>query len=149
MTDTLSTFKDIIEGGIGFVKRAGLEVVELAPRHVKLKVALEGNVNHVGMMYAGALFTLAEIPGGAIFLSTWGMEKFYPVIKAMNIRFRRPTTTDATITIDLTEEEVAKITREAEEKGKADFVLIGNILDAKGEVVAVSESTYQMRRLGT
>ena len=31
------------------------------------------NRNHLGTMYAGALFTLAEIPGGAVLISAFDM----------------------------------------------------------------------------
>lgn len=49
-----------------------------------------GNENHIGSMYAGALFTLAEIPGGALFLTSFDSARFYPIVKEMTLRFRRP-----------------------------------------------------------
>jgi len=56
--------------GIPFAGHTEVKVVELEPGYAKMLMPLEPNLNHVGTMYAGALFTLAELPGGAIFLST-------------------------------------------------------------------------------
>jgi thioesterase domain-containing protein len=128
-----------------FTERMGLETVELRKGYAKLKAPLEGNENHVGIMYAGALFTLAEVPGGSIFYSLFDGSKYYPVVKDMYIRFRRPATTDITIEMTMTEDEAKKISAEADENGKADFVLEGEMKDASGEVVALSKGTYQIR----
>jgi len=137
-----------IEKGIPFVQRMGLKAVELRPRHVKLTAPLSGNVNHIGTMYAGALFTLAEMPGGALFATTFDPARYYPIVKEMTIRFVKTAKTDVTIELSLTEEEVARISAEADEKGKADYVLEGEIKDADGVVVAVSRGLYQMRARG-
>jgi len=138
-----------VESGIAFVQRAGITALELKPRYVKLKAPLEGNVNHIGSMYAGALFTLAEMPGGALFLTTFDVSKFYPIIKEMNIRFKALAKTDVTIELSFTEDEVERIESEALENGKADYILEGEIKDETGQVVAVSRGIYQLRAHGT
>ncbi len=71
MNFTPETVKELVEKKIAFVERMGLKVIELTPGYVKLIAPLQGNENHVGSMYAGALFTLAEIPGGALILTTF------------------------------------------------------------------------------
>jgi thioesterase domain-containing protein len=134
-----------IEKSIAFVQRMGLKALEIGPRRVKLTAPLAGNVNHIGTVYAGALFTLAEMPGGALFLTSFDAARYYPIIKEMTIRFLRPAKTDVTVELTLGEEEVRRITHEADEKGKADYVLEGEIKDAAGEVVAVSRGLYQVR----
>ena len=58
------------EEKIDFVKRCGLKAEQLEPGFVRLRMPLSGNQNHIGTLYAGALFTLAEIPGGALFLTS-------------------------------------------------------------------------------
>jgi acyl-CoA thioesterase FadM len=99
-------------------------------------------------MYAGALFTLAEMPGGALFLTTFDVSKFYPIVKEMTIKFKRPVHTDATVKVGMTEEEVVRIERDAEEKGRSEFSLKGEIFDEKGELVAESVGIYQIRKHG-
>ncbi len=134
-----------VEEGIGFVKRTGLKVLELKKGYVKLLCPLKGNENHINTMYAGALFTLAEIPGGAVCWSTFDLSKFFPIVKEMNISFRRPVKTDATVEISISPEEVQRIETEATEQGKSDFILEGELKDADGVVVALSKGIYQLR----
>ena len=141
--------KQFIEKPFAFVENMGLKALELEPFRVKLAAPLKGNENHIGSMYAGALFTLAEIPGGALYLTSFDTDRFYPVIKEMNIRFRRPAQTEATIEITMSEEEVEKVQAEAGENGKADYVLEGEIKDESGEVVTISRGIYQLRTIGT
>ena len=88
--------RQLTEEQIAFVKRSGLKAEVLEPGFVRLYMPLHGNQNHIGSMYAGALFTLAEIPGGALFLTSFDAQRFYPIIREMNLRFRRPATVSYT-----------------------------------------------------
>ena len=54
---------------IPFLGRTEIVVDHAERGFVRLRMPFEPNVNHVGMMYAGALFTLAEVPGGHLFLT--------------------------------------------------------------------------------
>lgn len=137
-----------IEKPFAFIERMGLKAEVLEPRFVRLSVPLAPNVNHIGGMYAGALFSIAEIPGGALYLTTFDINRFYPVVKEMTIRFRRLAQTDVTIEVSMSEEEVQRITSEADEKGKSEFILEGEVKDRNGEVVAVSRGVYQIRAHG-
>jgi thioesterase domain-containing protein len=145
MNFTPETVKELVEKKIAFVERMGLKVIELTPGYVKLIAPLQGNENHVGSMYAGALFTLAEIPGGALILTTFDPTKCFPVIKELTIKFLRPAASDITTEMFLSRGEVDRITAEVTEKGKADFVLHGELKDQTGTVVAVSQGLYQIR----
>lgn len=149
MAMSTDAITQLIQSAVPFVQRMGLRVEELRPGYVKLVTPLQGNENHIGTVYAGALFTLAEIPGGALFLSVFDGTRFYPVVKEMNIRFLRPARSDVTITMSLSEEEVRRIRTEAEENGKAEFVLEGDIMDSVGEKVASTRGVYQVRAVGT
>ena len=135
-----------IEKPFAFVERAGVKALVMEPRRIKLALPLEGNVNHIGSIYAGALFTVAELPGGALFLTTFDVERFYPVLKAMNIHFRRPAFTDVTVEVSLTEEEVQRIAEEADRLGKSEFALSVEVRDADNQVVAETEGVYQLRK---
>ena len=134
------------EEKIDFVKRCGLKAEQLEPGFVRLRMPLSGNQNHIGTLYAGALFTLAEIPGGALFLTSFDVQRFYPLIKEMNLRFRRPATSDITVEARLSDKEIARIQAEAEQNGKADYHLELQLYDASGEVVAQTRALYQLRK---
>ena len=135
------------EEKIDFVKRSGLKTEILQPGHVRLRMPLQGNQNHIGSMYAGALFTLAEIPGGALFLTSFDVQRFYPVIKEINLRFRRPASSDILVEASLSTDEIRRIEDEAERLGKAEYRLELQLCDASGEVVAQSNALYQLRKL--
>jgi len=136
-----------LETGIAFVQRAGLKIVTLEPGRVVLTVPFAPNVNHIGTMYAGALFTAAEIPGGALFLSSFDYRRYFPVVKALNLRFLKPAKTDVSVEVSLSPEEIQRLQALATAEGKAEFVLNAEVKDASGVVVAVSEGVYQLRRL--
>jgi acyl-coenzyme A thioesterase PaaI-like protein len=132
---------DSVEG----IKRTGIRAVAARDRYARMVMPLAGNVNHVGMMYAGSLFTLGEIAGGAIHTVSVDLTRLFPIVKEVRIRFRRPAVTDVTMEVALSEEEASRIQAEALEKGKADFALDLEIEDANGEVVSTVGGTWQSR----
>ncbi|WP_370324650.1 YiiD C-terminal domain-containing protein [Euzebya sp.] len=149
MPDLLGQLKPALEDGIAFVQRMGLRLDAIEPGYVKMTAPLEGNVNHIGTMYAGALFTLAEVPGGAIFLSTFDASRYYPIVKGMDIRFVKPATTDISVEVRITADEVERIQAAAEAAGKADYSWTCELTDAGGVVVARSTNDYQLRTHGS
>lgn len=145
MTLPVEIARQLTEEQIAFVKRSGLKAETLEPGFVRLCMPLAGNQNHIGSMYAGALFTLAEIPGGALFLTSFDVQRFYPLIKEMNLRFRRPATGDIRVEARLSDEEIERLQREATLHGKAEYLLELQLTDATGECVAESRGCYQLR----
>ncbi len=138
--------KNLLENSLDFSKRCGFKVLELEKGYVKAFMPIVGNNNHIGTMYAGALFTLAEMPGGALYLTSFDTDKFYPIVKDMYLKFVAPAATDITAEYSLTKEEITNISKEAEEVGKAEFILSGELKDAEGKVVAISKGVYQIRK---
>lgn len=130
---------------IPFVRRSGVRVLALEPGRAVCRMPLRGNVNHIGTMYAGALFTLAEFPGGPLMLATFGMRRFIPIVTELDMRFERAAKTDVTIELLLDGEEARRIEEKTIADGRADFDIVGELTDTHGEVVARSRATYQMR----
>ena len=138
---------DFAESSIEGIRRTGIKVLEMRDRYAKMVMPLEGNVNHVGMMYAGSLFTIGEFSGGIIHGASFDCTRFFPIVTEVTIRFRRPALTDVTLEVTLSKEAAENIQREAEEKGKANFILDLEIKDAGGETVALVHGTWQIRKL--
>lgn len=136
-----------VETGVEGIRRTGLRVLEMRDRYVKTCMPLEGNVNHVGIMYAGSLFTIGECMGGAIYGAALDTRRFFPIVKELAIRFRRPAVTDVTLECEMAEEEAERIQKEAEEKGKADYTLDLEIRDANGEAVSIVRGVWQIRKI--
>lgn len=137
--------RQLTEEHIAFVKRTGLKAEVLEPGHVRLRMPLKGNENHIHNMYAGALFTVAELPGGILMLTSFDSRRFYPIVKEAGLRFLRPAASDVTVDARLSEDEIQRIGEEATTHGKADFVLDLQLKDENGDVVAESHAVYQLR----
>ena len=143
----LEIARKALETGIKFVANSGLRVEELRRGYVRCVMPFAGNGNHIGTMYAGALFTLAEIPGGALFLSSFDPSKFYPIVKELDLRFLKPAKSDVTVEMAMDDIHAASLAAEAAQKGKAEFILEGQLKTADGTVVAESRGVYQIRSL--
>lgn len=139
----------MLEHVIPVVHRMGVHVTVSEPGRAAAVVPFEGNGNHFGAMYAGVLFTVGEVLGGAIAFSTFDSGAFYPLVKGLDIRFLKPATTDITASTSLDPDTVAKVAVIAETQGKADFVLEAELTDTNGVVVARTVGDYQLRRFGT
>ena len=90
MPSPMTELKELVETKFDFLSNMGLKVLSLEPNRVKLMLPMKGNENHLGILWAGALFTLAEVPGGILVYSTFDTAKFYPIVKEMNIKFLKP-----------------------------------------------------------
>ncbi|ASK35266.1 PaaI family thioesterase [Alloalcanivorax mobilis] len=143
-----AAIKAAADNSFPFVARCGVQTLEVARGYCKMKMPLAANLNHVGIMYAGALYTLAELPGGVIYLSSFDTARFYPIVKDMRIRFRRPATTDATVEVRISEADIERIEATALAHGKCDFEWDCQIKDDQGEVVALTHNVYQLRKIG-
>jgi thioesterase domain-containing protein len=124
----------------------GVRVVDVAPGRVATEVPLEGNQNHIGTMYAGVLFSVAEVLGGVIATATFDGTRFYPLVKGVDIRYLKPARTAVRAATTMDEETIGRVLREAEELGKSDYVLEVTVTDEEGTAVARTRGDYQLRR---
>jgi thioesterase domain-containing protein len=123
-----------------------LRVVEVGPGVAATEVPFDGNGNHVGTMYAGVLFSVAEVLGGILGTSTFDGSRFAPIVKGADIRYLRPARTGVRARTTLAAEEIARVTAEADANGKADYVLETEIVDEDGTLVATLRGDYQLRK---
>jgi thioesterase domain-containing protein len=149
MTDFLLVANAAVEHMVPVAHRMGVRFTEVERGRVVAEVPLDGNTNHVGTMYAGVLFTVAEVLGGALALTTFDSAEFYPILKDVQIRFRRLATTTIKASTSLDEDAIAAIATEAAANGKADYVLDAELTDTDGTVVATTHGVYQLRRHGS
>lgn len=136
----------LIEQAVHVIHETGMKIVELRDRYAKLVMPFEPNVNHIGIMYAGSLFILAECSGGVVYYVSFDTSKFYPIVKDVSIQYRRPVTTDVTLEVKLSEEEVRKIQDEADRVGKKDWAMDLELKDADGQICCLVHGTWQIRK---
>jgi len=135
-----------LEQAVSLIHLTGVKVVSLKDRYAKIMLPLGPNINHIGTMYAGSLFILAEFSGGVIYYVSFDHTKFYPIVKDVSIRYRRPATGDVFLEVGLTAEQVEEIQRSAEEKGKQDWTMDLELKDADGQVCCLVHGTWQIRK---
>ena len=135
---------------IEMAEQTQVEIVEAEWGRAKLRMPLDGNRNfRIEAMYAGALFTVAELPGGTIFHTTFENGECYPIAKGLEIKYLRRAQGDITVESSMSADEIARVEAEVTERGKSDFDLEMELVDESGAVVAVSTNHYQLRRSGT
>ncbi|MEZ0365533.1 PaaI family thioesterase [Mycobacterium sp. pUA109] len=152
MTSDANQLVDMMNAGmastIPTAHQMGIQVVEARRGYGAATAPVEGNGNHFGVIYAGVQFTVAEILGGVIALSTFDAAKYFPLVKNVDIAFvgmaRSPLRAEAR----LDEETIARVEAEAAERGKADFTLEAVVTDADGQTVATTRGLYQLRAHG-
>jgi acyl-coenzyme A thioesterase PaaI-like protein len=129
------------------IHRLGIRIVEVRDGFIAGTAPLAGNLNYQGSMYAGTLFGLGEALGAVVFAANFDLSRFTATMKKVQIRYRRPATTDVRAEASLDASTVARIKRDADAAGKAEFVLDAELSDTAGVVVATTHGTYQVRRL--
>lgn len=141
-SDQLSSFGK----NVPFIARTGIKAIQLDSDKILLMMPLKPNINHVGIMYGGALVTLAEIMGGAVAKVYLRVPGTFPIVKGLNIKFKRPATTDITCEYKMDATEAKRIVDTCEKNGKADFEIYSELKDVGGNIVAVAEGFYQIRK---
>ncbi|MGN6606852.1 MAG: PaaI family thioesterase [Jatrophihabitans sp.] len=126
----------------------GVRFTALRRGYAESSVPFEGNGNHFGVLYAGVIFTVAEVLGGGLHMSTFDASTHYPLVRSMTIDFLKPGKTDLTARVSLDEAEIARLEQESAGGNKANFELVAEIVDASGEVIGRTRGDYQMRPYG-
>jgi len=143
---------DLMNGALGSTiptaHNMGIQVVEARRVFAATTVPVEGNGNHFGVIYAGVQFTVAEILGGIIALSTFDSAKYFPLVKNIDISFVGMARSELRAEASLDDETIARIEAEAAERGKSDFNLEAVVTDADGQTVATARGLYQLRAIG-
>lgn len=120
-----------------------LENLEDNAERVHIRMPLEGNGNHVGAAYAGALFTLAEFPFGFLYMNRTGNDSsMFPVVGEMSIRYLAPAMGDVYVDVTMSDEEWQNIVDTTKAKGKMKIERETELKDKDGNVVAVAKTTY-------
>jgi len=141
----MAALNRVVGLAVPFARRNRFEVLEIRPGYLKARIALKGNGNHFGTMYAGPMFVLAEIPGGVMPLFECSSATL-PVLKQLTMTYLRPAKSNVTVEFSLPPDALGKVEAIALRDGKADFDLVGELKDEDGVVVATSRALYQLRK---
>ncbi len=134
----------LIAASVPFTSRNGFSVVELREGYLRARLARKGNRNHLGTVYAGAQFLLAEIPFGAMALVEFE-GRLIPILRDLHIFYEQPGRTDLEVELTLDSERKARIEQDVAENGRAELLIELELKDTNGEIVARAEANYQVR----
>jgi len=146
--DQVATMNAALQVLIPRAHEMGVEFVEMRPGFVRAEVPFEGNGNHFGVVYAGVIFTVAEVLGGAIHFATFDVSTHYPLVKRLEIDFISPGKGRLAASAALSDAEVERIKASATPDTKVPFVLEAEVVGEDGAVVARTRGDYQLRPLG-
>jgi acyl-coenzyme A thioesterase PaaI-like protein len=119
-----------------------IETLVLRRGYVKARARLADNVNHLGSMYAGTLFGMAEMLGGALAWPEFDFAAYLPTVKDLAIRYRRPACSDVIAVASLETPTLQRMRHEAAERGKSQYEVDAVLTDESGSVVASTHGTY-------
>ena len=136
---------DFVHQVVPAIGRLGVIVEAIGPGQVTLRVPIEPNANHMGTMYAGALFALAELPGGLIPQAVLDPTRYTPIVTAIELRFTAAARTDVTLTASIEPDALRALGDQVDSEGRADFTLELHGEDANGRTVIESTAHYQLR----
>ena len=142
--------KDIVnylEKAIKIIEEMGMRIVDFRKNAVKIILPKEPNVNHIGTVYAGSLFSLADYAGGVLFYASFDRKKYYPILKEVTIAFKKPATTDIAVEASMPTAQAEQIKNITDETGKADWVLDLELKDEKGDICCIVHGIFQMRKI--
>ncbi len=143
-----SAVRNLVEELIPFVKKVGVRVEEATPTKVRLKLPHDpSNLNPMGILHAGATFTLAETCAAAICVTAFGGRAMF-IGKAVEIKFKRPGKGDVLATAQLTPADAQRILDGVQRDGKLDAPIAVEVTDAAGEPVASATVTMSVRKTG-
>ena len=78
--------------------------------------------------------------------SLFDFNKYYPLIKEANVKYRKPATSDVTIEASVAPEDAERIRKTADETGKSDWLLNLELKDSQGDVCTIVNGVFQIRK---
>ncbi len=143
-----ASVKNLVEQLIPFVKKTGVVAQELSATKVRLRLPHDAsNLNPMGIVHAGASFTLAETAAAALCVMALGGKVTF-LGKRAEIQFKRPGKGDLVATAQLTPVDAQRILDGVARDGKVDATIAVDVVDATNEPVATATVTMSVRRLG-
>src|SRR2546421_6830921 len=128
-----SSVKNLVEQLIPFVKKTGVVADELSATKVKLRLPHDPtNLNPMGILHAGATFTLAETAAAALCVMAIGQAAMF-IGKRVDITFRRPGKGDVAAVAQMTPVDAQRILDGVKRDGKTEAAIAVEVVDAAGE----------------
>lgn len=131
---------------VPWVKESGLKLLDAEDNYIRAMMPREKHVNHVGFAFAGTHFSIMECVGAAIVAVSYPGETWIPIIKSVNIEYKKPLATDIYCEISLPEEKARELIEPLKESGKGEWVIDMEVKNDQGEVCSVAKWTFYLKK---
>lgn len=144
-----ATLEQIVRSTVPMLDVMGVEVVAAGPGHVRTRLPFKTeNGNHVGSVYAGALFSFLESIGGALVFVSLDISRYIPVVVEGTIRYMRMVTGAIECDVRLTEEERDALHAALDADPKYRWTLSSQAVAEDGRIACEADFVYRFRTTG-
>ncbi|MDA0728721.1 MAG: YiiD C-terminal domain-containing protein [Bacteroidetes bacterium] len=139
----------LLQEVIPFNRPHRLRVVSLSDHSCTIALPFRRrNKNHLGTMHACAIATASEYAAGMCVLATLGVGGFRLIMSDLHVTYVRRGEMDCQATASFPEEVKQDMIRGLDLDGKAQFDMVSEVSDAKGQPVARAVVTWHIKRMG-
>ena len=143
---SLAALQKLFNTNIPFNLPHKFKFIELSDTKTRLKLPLIWkNKNHLGGIHACAIATLGEYPAGLTLIKKFGSSKYRIILKKIEVNYHKQAVTDLEGVVDFPEDKIQKIEKDLRDEQVSDVIMETNILNSNQEVVAVVETTWQLK----
>lgn len=141
-----SSVQQIVRTTVPMLADIGIEVLDAGLRHVRTRLPWQQrNGNHIGTVYAGALFAFLEATGGALVLVSFDVTRWIPVIVEATIRYARPVTSSVVCDVTLSADETSAVHDALASDPKHRWTLTATAVDEDGRTACEADLGYRFR----
>ena len=131
---------------VPWVKDSGIKLLDAEDGYIRAMMPREKHVNHVGIAFAGTHFSIMECVGAGITAVSYPGETWIPIIKEVNIQYKKPLLTDIYCEMRLPREKADELIAPLREKNKGEWVINMEVKNAEGEVCSTAKWTFYLKR---
>lgn len=143
----LASIQSMLEENIPLLKAMGVKIESLGEGEAVTSMPFKpDNLNHVGTIYAGALFSHAEVTAGVTLFSRFSPTDFRLLIKHMEIEYKKKVTTDVTGKAKIDDDLLDLVRKDLEDDGRSARTF-PVFLFAGDEEVAEAQVTFHLKKL--
>ena len=130
---------------IPYLAEAGIVPEIIEPNHVRFVLPAEHHINHVGIIYAGSYFVLAESAGASLIFASYAPEKSYtPIIANVTIDYHKPSKESLVVDMTMDKADAAERIKYVDERGMGRYPLDVPVCDMSGNLCATAHITYYL-----
>jgi thioesterase domain-containing protein len=144
-----ASVETVVRTTVPMLGAMGIEVLEAAPGLVRTRLPFDPrNGNHVGTVYAGALFSFLESIGGAVVLTTFDVSRYIPIVVEGTIRYLRPVTGAVECEVRVSDAERDAVHAALAQDPKHRWTLSSRAVAEDGRVACEADFVYRFRAIG-